>query len=168
MKSEPALFTAPLSPDFPSLWDRWAKVMAVVWWVAFRVKLDHWQTELLRHTLEICPPGHPRAGQLRYRQVIISLARQNGKTELAAILGLIGLLRKSNSLVIGIASSAEQARIVYKRTMAAIAGNPALRGKVKRLTDTRGIQSKRGHVLRVEGREGCRPSGSSRRYRRGR
>ncbi|MBZ4485995.1 terminase large subunit [Microbacterium sp. cx-55] len=154
VKSDPAVFTAPLSPDFPSLWDRWSKVITLVWRVAFGMRLDDWQVELLRHVLELCPPGHPRAGQLRYRQVIISLARQNGKTELAAILGLIGLLRKANSLVIGIASSAEQARIVYKRTQRAIYGT-VLRKQFQRLTDTRGIEGTNGTIYELKAAKGA-------------
>lgn len=101
------------------------------------------------------PAGHPRVGQLRYRSVVVSLARQSGKTELAAALGLIGLLRAPNQLVIGIASSAEQARIVYKRTMHAIAANPSLAKRFQALTETRGIRSKDGGVYELKAAKGA-------------
>lgn len=154
MKSNPAVHTPPLSEDFPSLWDRYSKVINIVWRLAFGVTLDNWQKELLRHVLEVYPKGHARAGELRYRQVLISLARQNGKTELAAILGLIGLLRKANSLVIGIASSREQATLIYKRTLVAIAST-SLKKRFKRLTDTRGIQGTNGTSYEIKAAKGA-------------
>lgn len=154
MESNPAVFTPPLSPDFPSLWDRYEKVVLIVWRIAFSVTLDIWQRELLRHVLEVYPKGHPRAGELRFRQVLISLGRQNGKTELASILGLIGLLRKANSLVIGIASSAEQARIVYRRTLQAIA-TTSLRKRFKKVTEGRGIHGTNGTVYELKAAKGA-------------
>lgn len=143
MKSSPALHTKPLSPDFPSLWDKWSKVITIVWKVAFGITLDVWQVELLRHVLEVYPPGHARAGELRYRSVLISMGRQNGKTEIMAVLGLIGLLRKRNALVIGIASSADQARLVFRRTLLAISST-SLKSRFARITNSRGIEGTNG------------------------
>lgn len=143
MISEPALYTKPLSPDFPSLWDKWSKVIVIVWRIAFGIELDPWQIELLRAVLEVYPPGHPRAGELRYRQVLISMGRQNGKTEIMAVLGLIGLLRRANGLVVGIASSADQARLVFRRTLLAISST-SLRDRFMRITNSRGIEGKNG------------------------
>jgi phage terminase large subunit-like protein len=74
----------------------------------------------------------------------VSLGRQNGKSEIAAALGLWGLLRKSGALVIGIASSAEQAGIVYRRASQIVARNPALARKFAALTETRGLRHKDG------------------------
>ncbi|MBZ4485969.1 terminase large subunit [Microbacterium sp. cx-55] len=140
----PTRYTAPLSPDFPSALDPWLPVLRIVWAVAFGYWFENWQVALLRAVLEVYPEGHPRAGQLRYRQVVISVARQNGKSEIAAALGLWRLLSKAGALVIGIASSAEQARIIYDRAMLAINANPSLSKMFDRLTDTRGIRKRDG------------------------
>jgi len=137
----PTRYTPPLSDDFPSAFDRFAKVFQIIWTIAFGYALEAWQVSLIRAILEVYPAGHPRAGQLRYRQVVISLGRQNGKTEIAAALGLWRLLSKVGALVIGIASSAEQARLVYDRTMAAITRNADLAERFDRLTETRGIRA---------------------------
>ena len=140
----PTKFTPPLSTDHPSAAKWLLPVVRIVWRVAFNIALEEWQERLIWAVLEVFPRDHPRAGQLRFRQVVISLGRQNGKTEIGSVLGLYGLLRGAAQLVIGIASSAEQARLVYLRTMLAIASNPSLSKMFDRLTDTRGIVSKDG------------------------
>ena len=148
----PARFTPPLSPDFPSDADWLLPILDVAWRTADNpdFALEDWQRELLRHTLETYPAGHPRAGELRFRQVVISMGRQNGKSTLAACYGLWGLLRAPGQLVIGIASSADQARIVYDRTMHVIRSNKSLAALFDRLTDTRGIKSKDGGKYEIK------------------
>lgn len=140
----PRRFTEPLTPDFRAAIDPLLPVLQIAWEQANGYRLEDWQVCLLRAITEVFPEGHPRAGQLRYRQVVISLGRQNGKSEIAAALGLWMLLRKATALVIGIASSAEQARIVYERAMTVIRKNPALSKRFEKLTDTRGIRSVSG------------------------
>ncbi len=148
----PTRYSQPLSEDFPSHGDWLLKLIDLVWRTpdGVRLTLDPYQRELIRHVLEVYPEGHPRAGRLRYRQVIISLARQNGKSVIGSIFALYGLLREAGALVIGIASSSEQARIIYKRLMAAIDGDKRLRRRFARLTDTRGISSHDGGVYEIK------------------
>lgn len=103
------------------------------------LRLDEWQRHLLIRILERCPDGHPRAGQLRYRQVVVSIPRQAGKSLLAAILSLYGLLQHCHApTVLGVARGAEQAKIVYRYTYNAIASDDTLRS-LFRQTETRGI-----------------------------
>ncbi|AYD86251.1 terminase [Microbacterium phage Efeko] len=146
----PRRWTPPLSEDFPSAFDGYRELFRFVWFAAFGYYLEPWQETMLRHALELYPPGHRRAGQLRWRQVVITLGRQNGKTELAAALGLFGLLMKAAPNVVGVASSAEQARLIYKRTMRAIRGTPQLARRFKALTETRGIQTKDGGQYEIK------------------
>lgn len=146
----PARWTRPLSPDFPSAFDGYRELFRLIWRAAFGYCLEPWQEAAVRHVLELFPPGHPRAGQLRWRQVVISLGRQNGKTEIAAALGLFALLMKASPSVVGLATSAEQARLVYKRTMRAIRGTPQLAARFKALTETRGIQTKDGGQYEIK------------------
>lgn len=142
----PSRFSAPLSEDFPSHGDWLLKLVDLVWRLpnGKLLKLDEWQRWLIRAALEVYPEGHPRAGELRYRQVLISMGRQNGKSILGAIFALYGLVREAGALVIGIASSAEQARIIYARLLFVIRRDPSLSKRFERLTDTRGISSKDG------------------------
>lgn len=113
-------------------------------------ELDEWQAELIRRILEVYPDDHERAGELRYRQVLVSMGRQNGKSVIGAILGLYGLLRAPGQMVVGIASSAEQARILYDRTMLVIRANKSLAERFDRLTDTRGIRAKDGGKYEIK------------------
>lgn len=146
----PSRWVPPLSPDFPSAFDSFAALVRAVWLAAFGYVLEAWQETAIRHVFELYPEGHPRAGQLRFRQVIISLARQNGKTEIAAAIGLVALLMRARPTVVGIASNADQARLIYKRTMSAIRGTPQLARMFKALTETRGIQTKDGGSYEIK------------------
>lgn len=106
--------------------------------------LDEWQKWLLIAILEVYPQDHPKAGQLRYRQVLVSMGRQNGKSVLGAILGLYGLLQHARgSTVVGLASSVEQANIIYDRAKYAVDNSKALSAKLK-ASGTRGIKHKDG------------------------
>lgn len=148
----PAIQTLPLSDTFKSEGDWLLPIVELAWRSADdpNFKLDEWQSELIRRILEVYPDGHERAGELRYRQVVVSMGRQNGKSVIGAILGLYGLLRAPGQSVIGIASSAEQARILYDRTMLVIRRNKSLADRFAKLTDTRGIRAKDGGKYEIK------------------
>lgn len=106
------------------------------------LSLYAWQRWLIRHVLERYPDDWPVAhlrGQLRFRQVVISMGRQNGKSLLAAILIMFFLcLHARGPRVIGLASLERQAHIVYDRVKYGIDASAALSRDLK-TTDTRGI-----------------------------
>lgn len=151
----PRRYTPPLSEDFTAAIDPWLPLLRIVWLGAFGYALEEWQETLLRHVTEVYPERHRRAGQLRFRQVVVSLGRQNGKSEIAAALGLWALLAFRAAYVVGIASSREQAALVYKRTLQAIQANPALARRFERMTDTRGIASKAGSLYELKAAKGA-------------
>lgn len=151
----PTRYTPPHSEDFTAAIDPWLPLLRIVWLGAFGYVLEEWQETLLRHATEVYPEGHRRAGQLRFRQVVVSLGRQNGKSEIAAALGLWALLAFRTAYVVGIASSREQAALVYKRTLQAIQANPALARRFERMTDTRGIASKAGSLYELKAAKGA-------------
>lgn len=134
----PTRWSGPLDPGFRSAADPYLPALRFAWRASRGYDLEEWQVLLIRAIFEIVQ------GRLRYRQVLVSMGRQNGKSEIAAALGLLILLMRASPLVIGIASSAEQARIVYVRTMQIIRGTAALHRRFAKLTDTRGIQTKTG------------------------
>lgn len=135
----PARFSEPLSADFPSLFRKYRDVFRIAWMQGHGHVLDDWQEQLLCAITELRPDG-----RLRWRQVLVSLGRQNGKTSLAAALGLLFLIAHNAPQIVGIASSAEQARLVYDRLMTVINRNPSFAKMFDKLTDTRGIRAKDG------------------------
>jgi phage terminase large subunit-like protein len=140
----PAIYTQPLSEDFPTDGDKLIELVKVAWKspeLPDGLTLDDWQEWLIRHLLERYPEGHPNAGQLRYRQAVVSMGRQNGKSLLAAILGVYGMLmhQKSGASVISLASSIDQARIIYNRVLFVIQSNTFLSKRFKKASESRGI-----------------------------
>lgn len=137
----PTRWTEPLSDDFPSAFDPYLDLMQAAWRQAFGYALEDWQISLLRAVLEIFPEGHKRAGQLRWMQAIISLGRQNGKSEIAAALGIVRLIAdRHNALISGLATSVTQAGIVYERVRTVIERTSLTR--TFKTTGTRGITSR--------------------------
>jgi phage terminase large subunit-like protein len=89
--------------------------------------------------LERYPADHPRyPGELRYRQILVSMGRQNGKSVIGGGLGLDALVFHLGD-VLSIASSLDQATIIYNRVKHVIDANPWLAKRFKRTTETRGI-----------------------------
>ena len=138
----PARFTAPLSPDFPTDGDRLIELMGLCWRTPETdepIALDEWQRWLMRAVLERYPADHDRyPGELRYRQVLISMGRQNGKSVLGGGLALDSLIFHRGD-VASIASSYDQATIIYNRVKHVIDATGWLGKRFKKTTETRGI-----------------------------
>ncbi len=141
----PSRASTPLDDSPGSLFDRYEAVFDLVWFAAFGYILDAWQKHAIRLVTELRPDG-----RLRHSQFILSLGRQNGKTEIAAALALLWLLWQDAPYVVGIATSAEQARLVYDRVMRAIRPTRSLAARFDALTDTRGIRSRTGGKYEIK------------------
>jgi phage terminase large subunit-like protein len=140
----PSIYTKPLSQQFITDGDKLIELVKVAWKSPEQpegIELDEWQKWLLRHMLERYPSTHPLyPNQLRYRQIIVSMGRQNGKSLLGAILGVYGLLlHNQGAQVISLASSTDQARIIYSRVLFTIQQNEWLAKRFKKATEQRGI-----------------------------
>lgn len=138
----PARYTPPLSEEFVSDGDRLIKLLEMCWVTPETenpIPLDEWQKWLLRAVLERYPVDHPEhPNELRYRQVLISMARQQGKSVLAGGLALDALAFHRGD-VISLASSREQATIIYTRVKHVIDKVAWLGKRFKKTTETRGI-----------------------------
>lgn len=138
----PALYTPPLTDEFVTDGDRLIELLRLCWITPESdtpITLDPWQEWLLRRVLERYPDDHPKyPGELRYRQVLISMARQQGKTVLLGGLGLEAALFRRGDIA-SIASSLEQAKITYDRVKLVIDRTPWLAKRFNKTTETRGI-----------------------------
>lgn len=140
----PTVWTKPLSDNFPTDGEKLAELVRVAWKTPENpngIELDEWQRWLLNHILERYPDGHELAGQLRYRAVVVSMGRQNGKSLISACLSLWGMLMQypTGSSVISLASSIDQARIIYNRVLYVVQNNPFLSKRFKKASESRGI-----------------------------
>lgn len=137
----PNRFSPPLPDGSYVLGDRLIALVEKYWILpdGSLLVLDEWQKWLIRAVLETRADG-----TMRYRQVLISVPRQQGKSLLGAIFQLWGLLQhKKGPSVVGLATSVKQANIVYNRVAHTINSNPALSKRLK-ATGTRGIRHKDG------------------------
>jgi hypothetical protein len=148
----PTRYSEPLTLEFASDGDWLLQLVDLCWRNddGSRLTLDYWQRQLIRNVLEVYPPGHDKAGHLRYRQAFVSVGRQNGKSVIGAILAIYGLLRERGALVIGLASSADQARIIYDRLLKLIRADSRLAKRFRKATDTRGIIATSGSVYHIK------------------
>lgn len=134
--------------DFVTDGDRLIRIVEKYWReedVEGQFHLDEWQRWLIRHALERYPDDWPveeLRGRLRYRQLLISMGRQNGKSILGAIFGVYGLLfHEYAPKVVGLAYSAKTAEVVYQRVGYTLQNVPQFKDKVK-VTKTSGIRRK--------------------------
>jgi len=145
----PSRYTKPLREDFTTQGDKLLTFAERHWSIADadRFELDDWQRWLVRAILETYPADWPvehLRGQLRYRQVVISMGRQNGKSLLGALFAIYFLaLHVRGPRVIGLASIDAQAKIVYNRVKYGIDSSKALSRELK-TTATRGITRRDG------------------------
>lgn len=144
----PTVFTPTLSgtEEFVTDGDALIKFIDAYWKekdVEGKFLLDDWQKFLIRHVLERYPDDWPvkdLAGRLRYRQVLISMGRQNGKSILGAIFGVYGLMfHEARPNVVGVAYSKLTAGVVYGRVAYTLTAVKPLAKRTK-VTKTQGIR----------------------------
>ena len=146
----PTHYTEPLSDDFPTDGDKIINISQALWRLPEKhdeiLTLTDWQKWLIRHVLERYPDDHEepqKAGRLRYKQVVISMPRKNGKSLLGAIFALYGLLlHEPAPEVISVAASSDQAKIVYRRLKHQIDSSELLGHFFAKSTEHRGLWTK--------------------------
>ena len=109
------------------------------------MKLDEFQKDIIRFALQA-----DEEGNFRFRQVLVSMGRQNGKSQLAVCLLLyLMLLHNPQPNVFAIASTLQQANIVYRRFSNLINSNKDIAKHFVKTTETRGIETTQGGYLQV-------------------
>jgi phage terminase large subunit-like protein len=146
MTFAPTRYTPALTDVFESSIDKLLPAIELAWSVATPgFKFDDWQIELMRRITELLP-----SGELRWRSVLVSMSRQNGKSEIVGALSAWAILREPGTYNVGVASTAEQARLVYDRLQRVIASNPAWTRRMSKLTETRGIKTLDGSRYEIK------------------
>ena len=126
-KTTPRIFTPPLEVNLnpltgeirPECTDGGA---CIAFAELLGVKLFPWQEWLLNHALELTPDKT----LYRFRLVIVSVARQNGKSVVETILSLWHIFSLESGTVIGTAQNLDNAERVWKDAVAFAEGNEIL------------------------------------------
>jgi hypothetical protein len=92
-----------------------------------REPLDPWQQWAVIHLGELLPDGRPR-----FRQILILVARQNGKTHLCKVLSLYWLFVERQALVFGTSTNLEQAKEAWEAAVDSAQQTPALAARIPR------------------------------------
>ena len=148
----PTHYTDPLADDFVTDGDKLINIAEKLWRLPEKgdaiLELTDWQKWLIRAALERYPEDYPdpeRAGRLRYKQIVISMPRKNGKSLLGALFALYGmLLHEPAPEVISVAASSDQAKIVYRRLLHQVQNSTLLQHFFSRSTEHRGLWTKDG------------------------
>lgn len=116
--------------------------------------LDPWQRWLVIHAMELLPDGRPR-----FRQVLVLVARQNGKTELLVVLSLFWLAVQQVPLVLGTSTKLDYAAESWRKAIKLAKSHPDLRS----LIPPKGVRRANGEQQLtfaesgdVEGEDACR------------
>lgn len=80
--------------------------------VVLEQPLDPWQQWLVIHLGELRPDGIPR-----FRQVLVIVARQNGKTHLCTVLALFWMFIEKHRMVFGTSTDLEQAKEAWEQAV---------------------------------------------------
>ncbi|MFD4438998.1 terminase large subunit domain-containing protein [Nocardia sp. NPDC058519] len=130
-REEPRLFTPPLRPLTPETSLGFAAIEfaeGTLGWTLFP-----WQKWLLIHMLELLADG-----QLRFRTVVILVARQNGKSTLSIVLSLFFMYVLARDLVIGTAQDLDVAEEIWQAAVDVIDETPELLELKEKTSQTNG------------------------------
>lgn len=142
----PAFFTPPLEGYFYEEGDKAVALADFAFEMgAVPMRLDDFQRWIVREALQTDADGN-----FRFRTYLVSLGRQNGKTTIASALLLYLMLgHHPQPNVFAIASTLQQANIVYSRFSNLINSNPHIKKRFRPTTETRGIHTLNGGHLQV-------------------
>lgn len=100
------------------------------------IDLLPWQQWLVIHALELRPDGN-----LRFRTVIVLVARQNGKSLLSIVIALFFMYVLGKPLVIGTAQDLDMAEEIWQGAVDLVEETPALDALKARVVKTNGKKS---------------------------
>ncbi|HET8765800.1 MAG TPA: terminase large subunit [Pedococcus sp.] len=143
---EPRVFTPPLRKLTPKT----SLGFAVVQFADEVVGIDlfPWQKWLLIHALELLPDG-----SFRFRNVVVLVARQNGKSTLSQVLSLFFLYVLGTALVIGTAQDLDVAEEIWQGAVDIVEETPeldSLKERVVKVNGKKSLELKSGERYKVK------------------
>lgn len=148
----PRIFTPPLRPLEPrsAETEKWTLGYAVSDFASDVCGIDlyPWQRWLLVHALELLPDG-----TFRFRNVVVLVARQNGKSTLSQVLSLFFLYVLGTALVIGTAQDLDVAEEIWQGAVDIVEETPeldALKERVVKVNGKKSLELKSGERYKVK------------------
>ena len=149
---KPRIFTPPLRPLEPrsKATEKRTLGYAVIDFASMvlGIELFPWQKWLLVHALELLP-----GGEFRYRNVVVLVARQNGKSTLSQVLSLFFLYVLGTALVIGTAQDLDVAEEIWQGAVDIVEETPdldALKERVVKVNGKKSLELKTGERYKVK------------------
>lgn len=145
-KEQPRIFTPPLRKLTPRTSLGFAAISFaedVMGWTLFP-----WQKWLLIHMLELLPDG-----MLRFRTVVILVARQSGKSTLSVVLSLFFMFVLGRQLVIGTAQDLDVAEEIWQQAVDVVEETDelaAMKDGVVRVNGKKSLNLKSGERYKVK------------------
>lgn len=158
----PRLFTPPLR----ELTEETSWGFDVIWFAreVLREPLTEWQEWLSIHALELLPPDRIKATypdqpelwdeeMLRFKTILVLVARQNGKTHWAKVILKWALFRKRLPYILGAAQTKNDAFELWEEVRDECEKHPKLRKRMKRTSNAHGFEALRSRtgVYRIAG-----------------
>lgn len=137
--TEPRIWTPPLRPLTPET----SYGFGVVEFArdVLCEPLDPWEEWAVIHAGELYPDNRPR-----FRQVLIMVARQNGKTHLLKVLILFWLFVEEWPVTLGISTNINYAKAAWQKVVDDIFARHALRALMPLSSRNRGVRVQAGEV----------------------
>lgn len=152
---EPRIWTKPLRELTPETSLGFAVIEFAR--VVLGIELYPWQKWLLIHALELLPDG-----QFRFRNVVVLVARQNGKSTLSQVLALFFMYVLGTALVIGTAQDLDVAEEIWEGAVEIVEETPELNAQKERVVRVNGKKS-----LELKTKERYKVKAANRRAGRG-
>jgi hypothetical protein len=143
---EPRIFTPPLRPLTPKSSLGFSAVEFAE--DVLEISLFPWQRWLLIHALETLPDG-----SFRFRNVVVLVARQNGKSTLSIILSLWSMYVLGRPLVIGTAQDLDVAEEIWQGAVDIVEETPELndlKDRVVKVNGKKSLELKTGERYKVK------------------
>lgn len=138
----PRVFTPPRRPLTPQTSAGYAAIHFADWlheqlagtrYAELAPKLNPWQRWFLIHALELNPDG-----SYRFKTVLLWVARQNGKTFIAAVLILFRMVMDGDAQVIGVAQKLATAKKTWDHVQSIIDAIPRLKQEFAKANNING------------------------------
>lgn len=146
----PRIFTPPLRELTPET--SWG--FDVIWFAREILKepLTPWQEWFAIHSLELMPPEtvrqiyprHPEVWEqeiLRFKTILLLIARQNGKTHMAKVMIKWALFRKRLRRILGAAQTKNDAKELWEEILEESEENPQLRRRMRKTSFNNGSEA---------------------------